>query len=125
MNFFIKKNATLPVLKMLIIKDGRPDFGKINNNLPISGVSFSMSESKTGIPKIVSAPCEVIQETTPDGEILNYVTFQFNSRDTQKEGLYKGTFSIDNNQGTLILPLTEEVNIYVTNSFVSTDPCCS
>jgi hypothetical protein len=124
MEFFIKKNATLPVLKMLIIKDGRSDFGSVYNNIPLTGITFSITEVSTGIPKIISAPCEVIQETTTDGEILNYVTFQFTTRDTQKEGKYKGSFSIINSQGTLILPLTEDVYIMIGDSFISSETCC-
>jgi len=125
MDFFIKKNATLPVLKMLVIKNGRSDFQTLMNNLQQSDVTFSMSEIKTGIPKIVDAPCEISQITLPNGDVENYVYFKFTSNDTKTEGKYKGSFSIGNNQGTLVLPLTEEIYINIQDSFISTENCCS
>ena len=53
MEFFIKKIATLPVLKLQIIKDGRSDFENIKNSFLTNPVFFSMTEIPTNILKIV------------------------------------------------------------------------
>jgi hypothetical protein len=60
MEFFIKKNATLPVLKMQIVKDGRSGYLQLMQDLEVSIIFFTMVEVETGIPKIVSAPAEIV-----------------------------------------------------------------
>ena len=57
MEFFIRKNATLPVLKMQVVKDGRTGYLEIMESLESATIYFSMINTETGIPKIVSAPC--------------------------------------------------------------------
>jgi len=42
MEFFIKKNATLPVLKMQVVKDGRSGYMQIMEDLEVSSIYFSM-----------------------------------------------------------------------------------
>ena len=54
MEFFIKKNATLPVLKMQVVKDGRSDYNNFMDLIETSSIIFSMVDVETGIPKIVS-----------------------------------------------------------------------
>ena len=51
MDFFIKKNATLPVLKLQVIKDGRSDYNNFMELLETSSIFFSMVNIETGIPK--------------------------------------------------------------------------
>ena len=52
MEFFIKKNATLPLLKLQVVKDGRSDYNNFMELLETSTIFFSMVNSETGIPKI-------------------------------------------------------------------------
>ena len=52
MNFNINKGATLPILKMELIKDGRYTYHEFNNMLQNSKVYFSMSNITTGVKKI-------------------------------------------------------------------------
>ena len=106
MEFFIKKNATLPVLKINVFKDGRSDYDRSMKFLNETEIFFSMVNTDTGIPKI-----------------------------TNKVARYKGQFMLRNETGFLNLPLNQEIYINVTDSFVLDDkefqscyvvdfPCC-
>jgi hypothetical protein len=125
MEFFIKKNATLPILKMQVVKDGRAGFQELMESLPVSSIYFSMKDTSTGIPKIVDAPCGIVSLDLPAGSTPEYyIYFQFTERDTNSVGRYIGEFLIKNDEGNLILPLREEIYINVQDSFSSTEPCC-
>ena len=54
MEFFIRKNATLPLLKMQVVKDGRGGYLELMNDLETATIYFTMINVSTGIPKIVS-----------------------------------------------------------------------
>jgi hypothetical protein len=125
MEFFIKKNANLPILKMQVVKDGRAGFQELMESLPVSSIYFSMKDTSTGIPKIVDAPCGIVSLDLPAGSTPEYyIYFQFTERDTKTVGRYIGEFLIKNDEGNLILPLREEIYINVQDSFSSTEPCC-
>jgi len=84
MDFFIKKNATLPVLKLQVVKDGRSDYNKFMDMIEESAIFFSMVDVETGIPKISSRPAGFVEKTFVD---LNagpeyYIYYQFTPRDT-------------------------------------------
>jgi hypothetical protein len=125
MEFFIKKNATLPILKMQVVKDGRSGYQQLMQDLEVSAIYFSMIDTTNGIPKIIDAPCGIVPLDLPAGSPPEYyIYFQFNSRDTNKTGRYQGEFLIKNDEGNLILPLREEIYINVQDSFSAIDPCC-
>jgi hypothetical protein len=125
MEFFIKKNATLPILKMQVVKDGRSGYQQLMQDLEVSAIYFSMIDTTNGIPKIIDAPCGIVPLDLPAGSPPEYyIYFQFNSRDTNKTGRYKGEFLIKNDEGNLILPLREEIYINIQDSFSAIDPCC-
>ena len=126
MEFFIKKNATLPVLKMQIIRDGRFGYQQFMDSLEVSTIYFSMVDTSNGIPKIVGAPCSIVPLILPEGSPTEYyVYFQFTERDTSSVGRYQGQFLIKNDEGNLILPIREDLYINVQDSYFSTtDPCC-
>jgi len=125
MEFFIKKGANLPAIRLLVVQDGRSDYVTLMETLVDSKVFFSMANAATGIPKIALAPCEIIPFYQPDGTIEYYINFKFSNRDTNKPGRYKGEFIIQNPDGTRILPLREEIFINVQDTFVSIDNCCT
>ena len=54
MEWFIKKNATLPVIKVKLSQNGRSDYMKTMSVLSESEVYFSMIDVETNIPKISS-----------------------------------------------------------------------
>jgi hypothetical protein len=125
MEFFIKKNATLPVLKMQVVKDGRAGYQQLMETLEVSSIYFSMSDTSNGIPKIIDAPCGIVSLDLPAGSPPEYyIYFQFTERDTNTPGRYQGEFLIKNDEGNLILPIRDEVYINVQDSFSSVNPCC-
>jgi len=120
MEFYIKKNATLPVLKMQVVKDGRAGFQELMEDLEVSTIFFTMIDVETGIPKIVSAPCQIVSLILPEGAPTEYyIYFKFTSRDTNTVGRYEGQFLIRNDEGSLILPIREQLYINVQDSFIS------
>lgn len=125
MEFYIKKNATLPILKMAVVRDGRSGYIQFMESMELSTIYFSMVEVETGIPKIVSAPCEIVSLILPEGAPTEYyIYFKFTSMDTDTVGRYQGQFLIKNEEGNLILPIREELYINVQDSFISELACC-
>ena len=126
MEFYIKKNATLPVLKMQVVKDGRAGFIQLMEDLEVSQIFFSMVDVYNGIPKIVSAPCSIVPLILSEAGAPTeyYIYFQFSSRDTNTPGRYQGQFLIKNDEGNLILPIREELFINIQDSFISETACC-
>ena len=137
MEFFIKKNATLPVLKINVIKDGRSDYDRSMRFLDETEIFFSMVDTETGIPKITGRPAGIIKKdpVIPTEEDQYYVYYQFTPFDTKKVARYKGQFLLRNETGFMNLPLNQEIYINVTDSFVLNDmefqscyvvdfPCC-
>ena len=126
MEFFIKKNATLPVLKMQVVKDGRAEYQEFMDLLETSTIAFSMIDVATGIPKISSKPAYIVeklfieQQASPE----YYIYYQFSAKDTNKPGRYTGEFVLRTNDGNLILPIRDELYINIQDSFISTNPCC-
>ena len=137
MEFFIKKNATLPLLKLMVIKDGRSDY---NNSMELSDTStvfFSMVNSETGIPKITSKPAGILLKTfdDPNTPSEHHIYYKFTNTDTNTVGKFEGQFLIKNEDGNLILPIQEKLIIFIQESFIADDleyktcytsvyPCC-
>jgi predicted transcriptional regulator len=121
MEFYIKKNATLPLLKMSVVKDGRSDFRSFMEDLENYAIYFTMYDVKSGVAKIVNAPADIVSTET---ENEYYIYYQFKERDTKTTGRYKGEFLLKNTQGDLILPLREELYINVLDSNLKQTKCC-
>jgi hypothetical protein len=125
MEFFIRKNATLPVLKMQVVKDGRTGYLEVMESLESATIYFSMINEATGIPKIVSAPCYIVSLILADGAPTEYyIYYRFTSRDTNTPGRYTGQFLIKNADGNLIMPIREDLYINIEDSFISETACC-
>lgn len=137
MEFYIKKNATLPLLKLQVVKDGRSDYNKFMNLIEVSSLFFSMVDIQTGIPKISSRPAGFVEKLfiDPNVEPEYYIYYQFNNRDTSKVGRFEGQFMLRSPDGVLILPIREKLYINVQESFIADDleydscyvsefPCC-
>jgi len=118
MDFFIKKNATLPLLVMRIIKDGRSDFHKYFESLSSTTIHFSMKNVDTQKFKIINAVCNTKKYS--NGETDEYIIYyQFKNRDTNLVGRYEGDFKIQYNDGTIGLPLKDKVYINIVESFAA------
>ena len=126
MEFYIKKNATLPLLKMQVVRDGRSEYQTFVDSLGDATIFFTMINEASGIPKIVSKPAYITEVVNDDPNALPeyYVYFRFTERDTNQVGMYSGEFLIHNDQGDLVLPLREELYIYIQESFIIKSPCC-
>jgi hypothetical protein len=137
MEFFIKKNATLPILKMQVVKDGRSDFNKMMGLIENSAIFFSMVDIETGIPKITTRPAGFVSKKMldPNADPEYYVYYQFTNKDTRKVGRYEGQFLLRNEDGVLILPIRDKLFINIQESFIAEDlpydscyvsefPCC-
>ena len=125
MEFFIKKNATLPLLKMQVVNDGRSDYKTFMESLEVSTIYFSMVNIENGIYKILSDTASIVPIILTNGaEPEYYIYYQFSSNGTNKVGRYKGEFLIKNDEGNLILPIREELFINIQPSFISETACC-
>ena len=120
MEFFIKKNATLPLLKMQVVNDGRSDYKTFMESLEVSTIYFSMINVETGIQKIVSDRASIVSMLLANGaEPEYYIYYQFTGKGTNKVGRFQGQFLIKNDEGNLILPIREELYINVQESNLS------
>ena len=79
MEFIIKKNSTLPLLKLQIVKDGRSDYNNFMKLIEVSSIFFSMTDIESGIPKISSRPAGFVEKTfdEPNAEPEYYIYYQF------------------------------------------------
>lgn len=117
MEFFINKNATLPKLKLELIKDGRNDFNKFHDKIQNANITFSMSDVVTGVKRIACANA-TIEEVVPKNNCVCeefYLVYQFTSKQTSSAGRFVGQFEITflDGSGTLIVPIREELFINV------------
>ena len=120
--FNVRAGATLPVLRMELIEDGRYDFHKA---LQDSDVVFSMKDIETGILKVSKAKAVIKNADTEGCEDKYVVEYDWQTRDTAKPGIYEGWFDIDfkgdvveagvdyPSAGKLRVPVTEDLLIYV------------
>jgi len=71
MEFFIRKNATLPVLEINLLKDGRLDYNYKKTNLTGATITLSMVNVDTGFYKITNGVCVCeINVTTDQGTVI-------------------------------------------------------
>ena len=86
MEFYIKKNATLPLLKMGVVNDVRSDYDKFMSEIEKSSLYFSMVNVENGIPKITTQPAGFVEITkdNPDAPDEFYVYFKFSKKNTNK-----------------------------------------
>ena len=137
MEFFIKKNATLPLLKLQVVKNGRLDYNNFMSLIEQSSLFFSMIDIETGVPKISSRPAGFVEKVNvdPNADDEYYLYYQFQNRDTNKVGRYEGQFMLRSTDGVIILPIREKLFINVQESFIADDleystcyvsdfPCC-
>jgi hypothetical protein len=120
MNFFIKQNSTLPLLKIKISKDGRSDFQSFINDITNSSLFFSLTDVDTNVPRVLNRPLTSLVNESPNGvspsEVYFYIQLSFG--DTKKTGKFKLSILIENSSGKISLPLKEDIFVYITESFV-------
>ena len=137
MEFFIKQNSTLPLLKLQVVKDGRSDYNNFMKTIELSAIFFSMVDIETGIPKISSRPAGFVEKKfdDPNAEPEYYIYYQFSNKETNRVGRFEGQFLMRNDDGVIILPIRESLYINIQESFIAHDlpyescyvsefPCC-
>jgi hypothetical protein len=121
MDFFINKGATLNVLRLELIKNGRYDYNHFYDQIQNAIITFTMTDIVTGVVKIGNATAAteiVLPESDCCEEYL--ITYQFSEKDTCKAGVYIGKFKIQflDGSGTLIMPIAEELKIHVMDGSI-------
>jgi len=114
MEFFIKQNSTLPLLKMDVVMDGRSDSWKeFYSVLDNATIRFSMKQEDNGIQKIFMKNAYITEKTknNPDSNREYYIYYKWVEKDTLKKGRFVGEFSIILDNGELIGPIRE--NLYI------------
>jgi hypothetical protein len=116
MEFFINKGATLNVLKLELIQDGRNDFNKFYELVQNANIYFTMTDVITGVKRIAkkTTNVELVTPASCVGEEY-YLTYQFTTRDTMVAGRYIAQFDIEflDGSGTLIVPIRESLYVNV------------
>lgn len=121
MEFTIGQNASLPVLKMQVVKDGTQNFEDMMEFIERSSIFFSMVSTDTGIPKVYTKSAGFVEklEMNENASPEYYVYYRFTQQDTSRIGRYEGQFMFINEDGTLVLPIREPLFINVVESFIS------
>ena len=116
MHFFINKNATLPIIKMELIQDGRHDYKSFHELIQNTDIYFSMTNVENGQKKICRQPAGCSIKPNKCDELEEYyLVYQLSERETNKAGTYRAQFELDflNGSGTLIVPIREELFVHV------------
>jgi surface protein len=122
MEFYIRKNATLPILKMRAVNDGRGSYKDFISFLEVSSIYFTMVNIENGIPKVISQPAYLVPIDLPAGSDPEYyIYYEFKSTDINRKGRYKGEFLLKHDSDNLILPIREELFINILESVID-DP---
>jgi hypothetical protein len=126
-HFFIKKDSTLPILKMKVVNDGRFDYKKIFDRIENAAVTFSMTDEK-GIPRVFNQQGLIIPVEKFNCEECEefYIGYQFKRKDTKKNGCYKAEFRLDflDDGATLIVPIREDLFVNVVDSITQAEIVC-
>ena len=122
MEFFINKNADLPLLKMKVVKNGRVDFDEMTNLIENSIIYFSMKNNFTGSYKILNSIGGFVEKTfiEPNAKVEYYIYYKFGPNDTSESGRYEGEFMLKSDYGTLLLPIADKLFITINDSVIQT-----
>ncbi len=84
MEFVIRKSATLPILKMQIVKDGRDSYEDFMSFIETSTIYFSMQNLDNGAMKINTKFAGFVEKTfdDPNAKPEYYVYYKFSKNAT-------------------------------------------
>jgi hypothetical protein len=121
MEFFINKGATLNVLKLELIQDGRNDFNRFHDAVQNANIYFTMTDVVTGVKRIAKKETG-LQVVTPEscvGEEF-YLIYNFTERDTAVAGRYVAQFTLEflDGSGTLIVPIRETLYVNILDGSI-------
>jgi hypothetical protein len=121
MEFFINKGATLPILKMQVVKDGIADYEEFMSLIGDSAIYFSMRDVNTGAYKILNAKAGFTDKIFVDKNNTKpeyYLFYKFKEGNTNRPGLYEGEFVLRDDSGVQVLPIANKLFIRVGESHV-------
>lgn len=128
MDFYIRKGATLPRLKMKLVLDSEYDYNKVNDMLSNCYITFSMTDVETNVYKIANKPGKLVTVSKEfdcaDGKTDEYyIVYEFTKQDTSKTGTYFAQFEINfdgDNCGNIIVPIRDNLYVHVQDSITKT-----
>lgn len=121
MEFFIRQNATDPILKMRLVDDGKNDKSSFNELLENSDITFEMFDTKTEEYQILNGICNITTRTKNFDNTTDeyYIIYRFTENDTSIKGRYEGVITIQfmdsgmTPTNKLIVPIKEKLFINV------------
>jgi hypothetical protein len=116
MEFYIKQNATDPILKLRLIDDGKNDKSSFNDILETATITFEMFDIITNEYQILGASCQLVNRTKKFGQITDelYIIYRFTTTQTSTKGRFEGTVNITFEDGNvLIVPIKEKLFINI------------
>ncbi len=127
MNFFIKKDSTLPELKFPLTQHVREQYDITDDMLENVAVTFSMIDAETGIYRIANVAANLVinndREKFPDEELYTLM-YKFKLSQTARVGRYLANFTIDflgdECGGKIGLPINGFINVIVLDSLTKT-----
>jgi len=127
MDFFIKKNSTLPILKYKLTYDILEKYDITDEMLSNVAITFSMMSERTGIYEIANVGADlIINRNRPEyhDEVEYTLAYKFSIDETSSTGIYIGEFKIDflNEEycGKITLPLDETLYVVIQDSITKT-----
>jgi hypothetical protein len=124
--FEIKKNSTLPSLRVGLIDDGTYDFCRrdmYNNAIQNADITFSMKD-ENGVLKISKAKASIVKCCDCNCTESYSIEYKWNKRDTKEAGVFDAFFEINFKndlyeegvsypEGNLIMPIHEQLKIHI------------
>ena len=96
MEFFIRKGATDPLLKLRLVDDGRNDKSSLNDLLENADIRFDMINIETEIPEILGGQCLLTTRTKNYDQTTEeyYITYRLTSEQTKEVGKFEGIVNV-------------------------------
>ena len=121
MEFFIRKGATKPILKLALIDDGKNDKSAYNEDLLNAEILFEMFDVNTEMYQVLNGACQLTTRVKKYNQTTDeyYITYQFTESDTSLIGRFEGIITVQfrdtdlEDTYKLILPIQEKLYINV------------
>jgi len=113
MEYFIKQNSQEPLLSLTLYQDEKYFQEPFSDRVENAIITFSMKNEK-GVYKVLNKPCKLLKEG------YDYVVvYMWDKKDTEKEGVYNGEFTISfldeeyQVSSKVVLPIKEKLSINI------------
>lgn len=128
MDFYIRKDSTLPILVMEQVNFGEGDYESLNNLLSNCAVTFSMVNIDTGVYKIANVEAGVVAVPKVHTDKATYpyeyfLFYEWKEKDVDKVGTYKAEFKInfiDPTCKSLTVPIMDDLYVHIGETMTKT-----